>query len=128
MIEYRHTRTGKEYQPSYRYFHQYPRNPKDPETYTYVKRVDRTVYHYLNALAVARLCKELGDPDADAYHEQAESIRADILQKMWDVESAFFYDLHHETDEKALVKNIVGFYPAWAQIIDGEHDALIAFE
>lgn len=67
-------------------------------------------------------------PDADAYHEQAESIRADILQKMWDVESAFFYDLHHETDEKAQVKNIVGFYPAWAQVIDGEHDALIAFE
>lgn len=125
MIEYRHTRTGKEYQPSYWYFHQYPRNPKDPETYTYVKRVDRTVYHYLNALAVARLCNELGDPDAGAFHEQAESIKVDILQKMWDVESAYFYDLHHETDEKALVKNIVGFYPAWAQIVDGRHDSLI---
>ncbi|MGG4036009.1 hypothetical protein ABEV74_20165 [Paenibacillus cisolokensis] len=125
MIEYRHTRTGKEYQPSYWYFHGYPKNPKDPATYTHLKRVDRTVYHYLNALGVARLCEALGDDEADGYRALAERIRDDVLAKMWDEESAFFYDLHHETDEKALVKNIVGFYPAWAQIVDSRHDALI---
>lgn len=32
-----------------------------------------------------------------------------------------FYDLHHLTDEKAWVKNIVGFYPYWAQITDAGH-------
>ncbi|AEI43277.1 hypothetical protein KCX80_20450 [Paenibacillus mucilaginosus] len=125
MIEYKHTRTGKEYQPSYWYFHDYPRNPKDKATYTPLKRVDRTVYHYLNLLGIAGLCEELGDPEAERYREQAEAVKADVLDKMWDGESQFFYDLHHETDEKALVKNIVGFYPAWARIIDERHDGLM---
>ncbi|WP_199614061.1 MGH1-like glycoside hydrolase domain-containing protein [Paenibacillus alkalitolerans] len=125
MIEYRHTRTGKEYQPSYWYFHNYPKNPKDPETYTYLKRVDRTVYHYLNTLGVAKLCEELGDPEAETYRSLAERIKQDILEKMWDGTTSFFYDLHHETDEKAFVKNIVGFYPVWAQLIDERYDGLI---
>ncbi|HZG85884.1 MGH1-like glycoside hydrolase domain-containing protein [Paenibacillus sp.] len=125
MIEYRHTRTGKEYQPSYWYFHNYPKNPKDPETYTHLKRVDRTVYHYLNALGVARLCEELGDPEAAVFRGIAERIKQDVLGKMWDAETSFFYDLHHQTDEKAFVKNIVGFYPAWAQMLDERYDGLI---
>jgi hypothetical protein len=126
MTEYRHTRTGKEYQPSYWYFHDYPRNPKDPETYTHVKRVDRTVYHYLNTLGVARLCEAAGDPESVKYLQLAERIKHDVLEKMWDEASAFFYDLHDQTDEKALVKNIVGFYPAWAEMLDERHDGLVA--
>jgi hypothetical protein len=125
MIEYRHTRTGKEYQPSYWYFHNYPKNPKDKETYTHVKRVDRTVYHYLNTLGVARLCEELGDPEAKEYMDLAEGIKRDVLEKMWDESTQFFYDLHYMTDEKALVKNIVGFYPAWAQMLDDRYDGLM---
>lgn len=125
MIEYRHSRTGKEYQPSYWYFHNYPKNPKDPETYTPLKRVDRSVYHYLNALGVAKLCEALGDSEAPAFYELAGAIRRDVLEKMWDPESRFFYDLHYQTDEKAWVKNIVGFYPAWAGIVDERHDGLI---
>ncbi|WJH33847.1 trehalase family glycosidase [Paenibacillus sp. CC-CFT747] len=125
MTEYWHTRTGKEYQPSYWYFHDYPRNPKDRETYTHVKRVDRTVYHYLNVLGVARLCEALDDPEADTYKQMAERIKKDVLELMWDNETDFFYDLHYQTDEKAFVKNIVGFYPAWAEILDERHDGLI---
>lgn len=125
MIEYRHPRTGKEYQPSYWYFHNYPLNPKDPETYTPLKRVDRTIYHYLNTLGVAKLCEALGDPDAPSFYSLAEAIRRDVLEKMWDPATRFFYDLHHQTDEKAWVKNIVGFYPAWAEIVDERHDGLI---
>lgn len=126
MTEYRHTRTGKEYQPSYWFFHDYPKNPKDPDTYTPVKRVDRTVYHYLNALGVARLCAMLGDPEADSYERLAQRIKRDVLDNMWDERTQFFYDLHHQTDEKALVKNIVGFYPAWAEMLGDKHDGLIA--
>ncbi|UUZ85122.1 hypothetical protein LJK88_17015 [Paenibacillus sp. P26] len=125
MIEYKHTRTGKEYQPSYWYFHQYPKNPKDKETYTHLKRVDRSVYHYLNTLGIARLCEAAGDPEAEAYFRAAESIKHDILGKMWDEASQFFYDLHYQTDEKALVKNIVGFYPGWAGMLDERYDGLI---
>ncbi|MZQ83105.1 hypothetical protein GQF01_13405 [Paenibacillus sp. 5J-6] len=125
MIEYKHTRTGKEYQPSYWYFHNFPKNPKDKETYTHLKRVDRTVYHYLNTLAVAHMCEIAGDSEAERYHQLADGIKQDILEKMWDEETEFFYDLHYQTDQKAFVKNIVGFYPAWAQIIDDSYKGMI---
>jgi hypothetical protein len=125
MIEHKHTRTGKEYQPSYWYFHDFPKNPKDKQTYTHLKRVDRAVYHYLNTLGVAKLCEITGDSEADVYYHQAEKIKQDILEKMWDAPSQFFYDLHYQTDEKALVKNIVGIYPGWAQIIDDRFNGMI---
>ena len=44
-----------------------------------------------------------------------------MLGKQWDETTAFFYDLHHATDEKAMVRNIVGFYPWWAEITGPEH-------
>lgn len=125
MIEWRHTRTGKEYQPSYWYFHDYPKNPKDKTTYTHVKRVDRTIYHYLNTLGVAKFCEEFGDPEAAKFYELADNIKRDVLDKMWDEETEFFYDLHYQTDEKAWVKNIVGFYPYWAEITDDRHAGMI---
>src|SRR3954447_8668570 len=65
LIEYIHNRTGKEYQPSYWYFHDFPKDCKDPNQFTPLKRVDRSVYHYLNCTGVAQLCKMLGDPDAE---------------------------------------------------------------
>ena len=121
LIEYTHNRTGKEYQPSYWYFHDFPKDCKDPATFTPLKRVDRSIYHYLNCIGTARLCRAAGDSDADEIEAKAESIRRDILEKMWDEDTQFFYDLHHLTDEKAWVKNIVGFYPYWAQITDAGH-------
>lgn len=120
QIEYTHSRTGKEYQPSYWYFHDYPKNPKDKSTYTPLKRVDRSVYHYLNTKGLAAICRILQDPDQKKYEELAEKIAADINQKMWDQNTHFYYDLHYQTDEKAMVKNIVGFYPYWAEISDDE--------
>ncbi|WP_079909216.1 hypothetical protein [Paenibacillus sp. 32352] len=125
MIEHKHTRTGKEYQPSYWYFHQYPKNPKDKATYTHLKRVDRAVYHYLNTMGVAKLCELLGDEEAASYYKLAEDIKRDIIDKMWDEASQYFYDLHYQTDEKALVKNIVGIYPGWAEMIDDSFNGMI---
>lgn len=122
QIERIHQRTGKEYQPSYWYFHRdgdggYPKNPKDKSTYTPLKRVDRSVYHLLNLKGLARLCALCGEKAASAhYAELAWQLEQDILAKMWDDETAFFYDLHYQTDEKAMVKNIVGVYPYWAEI------------
>ncbi|UJF35620.1 MGH1-like glycoside hydrolase domain-containing protein [Paenibacillus hexagrammi] len=125
MIEYKHTRTGKEYQPSYWFFHDFPKNPKDKTTYTHLKRVDRSVYHYLNTCAIAHVCKVTGDPEAELYDQMAENIKHDVLEKMWDEKTQFFYDLHYQTDEKAFVKNIVGFYPGWAQMIDDRYNGLM---
>ena len=98
VIEYTHSRTGKEYQPSYWYFHDYPMNPKDKSTYTPLKRVDRSVYHYLNTKGLAAICRILQDPDQKKYEELAEKIAADINQKMWDQNTHFYYDLHYQTD------------------------------
>lgn len=125
QIEAVHQLTGKEYQPSYWYFFDYPDNPYDKSKYTPLKRVDRSVYMYLNCLGIAYLCGILNDPDKDEFINLAENIKTDILEKMWDGNSHFFYDLHHETDEQALVKNIVGIYPLWAGITGPEHLAAL---
>ena len=122
QIEYHHERTGKEYQPSYWYFHRdaegnYPKDPKDKSTYTPLKRVDRSIYHLLNLMGLAKLCALCGEEQAaEEYGSIAETLREEILEKMWDPETGFFYDLHYLTDEKAMVKNIVGIYPYWAEI------------
>lgn len=120
-IQQRHQLTGKEYQPSYWYFHGYPDDPFDPSTYTPLKRVDRAIYQYLNALGVAALCRMAGDAEAARFEELASAIARDVLEKQWDAETGFFYDLHHRSDEKAMVRNVVGFYPYWAGITDAGH-------
>jgi hypothetical protein len=120
-IQQRHQLTGKEYQPSYWYFHGFPNDPFDQATYTPLKRVDRAIYQYLNARGVAGLCRLVGDVWATKFDQLADDIASDVLGKQWDAETAFFYDLHHATDEKAMVRNIVGFYPWWAGITGAEH-------
>lgn len=126
FIERTHSLTGKEYQPSYWYFHGYPKNPKDPDTYTPLKRVDRSVYHYLNLCGIANLLKASGDNQEAVYRKKAEDISRDINEKMWDDQTGFFYDLHYKTEEKAMVRNIVGVYPYWAGIADeGKADGIL---
>ena len=122
LIQYVHQLTGMEYQPSYWYFHGYPKECQDPNLYTPVKRVDRNVYHYLNMLGTSFLCEIYDDPDGKKYRREAERVRKDILQLMWDEKTQFFYDLHYQTNEKALVKNIVGFLPFFAGITEEKHE------
>ena len=127
LVERTHSLTGKEYQPSYWYFKgylaqgQYPHNPKDSQYFTPLKRVDRSVYHYLNLRAFAAMERVLGREGWQSYEGKADRVQKDILQKMWDPETGFFYDLHYETDQKAMVRNIVGIYPFWAQMTGEEH-------
>lgn len=129
LTEYTHSLTGKEYQPSYWYFKgylelgRYPDNPKDRQYFTPLKRVDRSVYHYLNLNAYASILGVLKGKEQKCYTEKAEKVKSDILEKMWDPATGFFYDLHYETDEKAMVRNIVGIYPFWAGITGAEHRA-----
>jgi hypothetical protein len=111
-----HQLTGKEYQPSYWYFHNFSKDCQNKETYTFLKRVDSSIYFYLNLLGLSYLCDEAKDRDAKKYLQMAERIKEEINDKMWDEESEFYYDLHFKTEEKAYVKNIVGFYPWWAGI------------
>lgn len=121
LIEMDHKRTGKEYQPSFWYFTGFPDDCKDESRITPLKRVDRNVYYYMNALGVAGLCKIAGDDDWKNYHRLACEVRKDILTKMWDEDSHFFYDLKYDNDQKAFVKNIVDFYPYWADMTDQKY-------
>lgn len=121
LIESTHSLTGKEYQPSYWYFYDFPKNPKDRTTFTPLKRVDRSVYHYLNLCGIANLLKVIGDSEEMIYRKKAEIIRWDINNKMWDEETGFFYDLHYKTGEKAMVRNIVGVYPYWSMMTKEKH-------
>lgn len=117
QIEYTHALTGKEYQPGYWYFDHYPdmvRGTK--EGYTPLKRVDRSVYAYLNLTGLARLCTLTGDASAPRYQAMADTLRSQILDKMWNEDDQCFYDLHFETDEKARVRHITCFDPFFAEI------------
>lgn len=117
QIEYTHALTGKEYQPGYWYFGNYPDKVRGTkEGYTPLKRVDRSVYAYLNLTGLSRLCALTGDGDAQRYQAMAEEIRTQMLDKMWDEEDQCFYDLHFETDEKARVKHVTCFEPYFAEI------------
>lgn len=120
QIEVKHQRTGKEYQPSYWYFNNYPINGKDKSLITPLKRMDTSVYHYLNVKGLYKMMEAAGDTEASVYKEFADTLAKQINEKTWDPETRFYYDLHHETDEKAMVKNIVGFYPYWAEIAEEE--------
>ena len=125
QIVYNHRRTGKEYQPAFWYFRGYPENAADETGYDWLKRVDTSIYLYLNARGVALLARKAGDTEAAWFDGLADRLSEQILQKMWDEETGFFYGLHHETEEKAKVKCIDGIYPLWAQITDERHLSVI---
>ncbi|RIQ12403.1 MGH1-like glycoside hydrolase domain-containing protein [Jiangella rhizosphaerae] len=128
-VETEHILTGKEYQPSYWAFHDYPADPRDRSGYTPLKRVDRAIYHYRNARGVAGLTRLLGGDGGDGdggdgaaeFDALADAVAAQVLAKQWDAGTGFFYDLHHRTDQQAMVRNVVGFYPYWAGIVGAEH-------
>ncbi len=124
QICYTHALTGKEYQPGYWFFTDqcFPAKVRGTqEGYSPLKRVDSSIYTYLNCLGLKHLCGEIGDADAEEFAQKAKEIRGDVLSKMWDEPSGCFYDLHYQTDRKAYVKHIVSVYPLWAGITDEKH-------
>jgi hypothetical protein len=122
MRETVHQLTGKEYQPSYWYFNEggYPEDPTDVKYIIPLLRVDKSVYYLMNLRGVAGVCRLAGDGEAVKYEAEAERVAQDIRCLMWDRDTQFFYDLNASTLQKAMVKNIVGFYPYWAGIADSE--------
>ncbi len=116
QVEVKHARTGKECQPSFWYFSDFPVNYKDKSKITPLKRMDSSVYHYLNIKGLGLMMEAVGDAEARSYLEMADTLASQINEKAWDEETKFYYDLHYQTDEKAMVKNIVGIYPYWADL------------
>ena len=119
-----HPLTGKEYQPSYWYFAEggYPLKVRPAkEGYTPLRRVDCSIYLYLNAEGLHRLCDQLADGDGNEFAALAEQVKHDVLCKMWNEEEGFFFDLHEKEERQALVRNVVGVYPLWADITENKH-------
>jgi len=125
QIVYDHRRTGKEYQPAFWYFRGYPDNARDETGYDWLKRVDQSIYLYLNAKGMKNLCEYVNDPDADFFGDLSDRLAKAVLEKMWDPEAGFFFDLHHETGEMAKTMCVTGVYPLWAQITGEEHLKLL---
>jgi len=115
--------TGMEFQPSWYYFTGFPKDVDvTSKNTTPLERVDMAVYTYLSAKAVSHISSLLGrNEQADEFSQLADKVKQGIRNKMWDEETNFFYDLNAETEEKALVKNNVGFIPFMTDIADEEH-------
>ena len=130
-----HWWTGMEYQPSFFFFSDY-KTSKDfnqPARQVSLERVDLTAYNYGNALAVARIYRQLGQSgNAAEFDRLAAKIAAALLKKMWRPEKQYFLSLRAGDKAVADVKEVIGVYPfyfgmvpwgkgyesAWASIID----------
>lgn len=111
-----HYHTGMEFQPSFFWFNE---SKSDTSKETPVERVDYTCYLYANVRAL-----EAAGVDRE---KLSEKIRHAVLEKMWDPERKFFYSLEPKSDKKALVEEIVGFYPHAFRLVpegDRRYDAV----
>lgn len=102
-----HWATGMEWQPGWFYFDNYDRGKE-----TNLYRPDYTAYYYANARAVASAYRELGQPEKAAQFDAlADKIKQAMNELMWDSQTGYFYSVKAGTDQKAMVKEIVGIYP-----------------
>ena len=85
-----------------------------------LKGVDATVYAYNLNRALAWLCEKTG-ADPVPYTAEAQAIRSAILERMWDPERRFFFDVHPETGEHSPAMAAIGFYPFLTDIPGPEH-------
>ena len=130
-----HWWTGMEYQPSFFFFSGFKASKdfNQPATQVSLDRVDLTSYNYGNAMAVAQIYRQLGQPaKAREFDEMAAKIAAAVMAKMWRPEKRFFFSLRADDKAVADVKEVIGVYPfyfgmvpsgkgyesAWASIID----------
>ncbi len=108
--------TGQEYMSRYLFV--------DPEGDRWgplrLKGVDATVYAYNLNRALAWIAGKLSG-DSAPYEREAEAISAALLEKMWDPERRFFFDVHPQTGERSAAMAAIGFYPFLTDIPGPEH-------
>jgi hypothetical protein len=84
--------------------------------------VDENCYAYADMKGLAAIAEILGEnTPRDRWLAAAEKTRSEILARLWDPETGFFYDRDGETKERSLVKSPTAFYPFWAGIGAKEH-------
>ena len=88
--------------------------------------VDENCYAYSDMKAMAAIAELLGDHDSRTHWlAAAKRTRAQVLRRLWDPATGFFYDRDGATKEWSMVKSPTGFYPFWAGI--GGRDNLPMF-
>ncbi|WP_135556748.1 MGH1-like glycoside hydrolase domain-containing protein [Paenibacillus cymbidii] len=124
-------RTAMEYQPSFFEFTEpkwdHTRSaPFSRERETALKRIDEAVFLYANLQALHRmLALKERYAEADRYQAKLGKLRANMMSKMWDEESRFFYDLEPRSDAKALLsRSVAGFFPGLTDMVQEEHMAM----
>ncbi len=121
-----HGTTGMEFQPSFFYFNDYDNTRPDAR----LERGDFAAYTYGNAVAVAEAYRMLKVEDqARRFGSLAERIRDACLARLWDDEDRFFYAVREDDDEKARVREVVGFYPFAFGLVpdDGRYTAMLSW-
>jgi hypothetical protein len=77
-----------------------------------LERVDFASFVYANAVAVAELARETGEPGlAGEFSTLAGKIREAVLEKLWDPASAFFYPQRAADDARIPIRELHGFFP-----------------
>lgn len=83
--------------------------------------VDLQVYLYREYQALARIGRELKDPDSDRlYSKKAEDLKALMLRKMWSEHDGLFFNLDARTGRPIKVKAWTSFTPLWARMVSDE--------
>ena len=67
---------------------------------------------------LARILKK--DSDAEIYEAHAERLAQTILEKMWNEDDGFFYDIDRRTGEQIKVRYIGAFATMWADVATKE--------
>ena len=79
--------------------------------YFLVKEVGFNTVYAQNLFALAALCKETNDPEAEKYRALGKKVVQSILEVMYDRESAAFLDVYGKDNKKIKVLTPTIFFP-----------------
>jgi len=89
--------------------------------------LDASSYAYVEMKSMGGIAEILGEKEEKArWMGGAERTRVEVLAKLWDRTTGFFYDRDGVSKEWSLVKSPTGFYPFWAGI--GTKEELAIFK
>lgn len=110
--------TGQEYNSRYLFAdHKADRGKK-----IQLKGIDASVYMYELQNNLAWMADELSKSDkADEWRQKANQTGEAIRKKMWHDQLNFFVDVKPGSEEKSRIKNAVGFYPFFTDLVRAEH-------
>jgi len=110
--------TGQEYMSRYLAAHPYA----DDWGPIQLKGVGESVYVYRTARCAALMAAALEQSaDAQRWGQEADMIKAAILERMWDETDEWFYDVIPETGERSRVRVAASIYPFMCDIAGPQH-------